>query len=148
MCIHEDSMVNVRCTITGKISDLPVKKIIAGIHEVYSVETGKYMPIIHNAITGVSIKFHLIKKDAIATDKPNRDLFISPGHMILHNGVGTKARDVSEANEALVKSSELHTLVTKNHEAIVVNGVGVYTESLRNFRRQIQKKKLAWKENK
>lgn len=78
----------------------------------------------------------VIKTEATHLVRLEPDLLITPGHLVLYNNKPTKAKDMPGAIAVTGKPQTVYTVITEEAVPIDVNGLGVYTWSLRKWSRK------------
>jgi hypothetical protein len=146
-CYSGRSLVRCYNKITKKISDIPVCNVLSDVHEVYSSDTQKFVPVIYNIVAGMTNRYMLIKKDSIAINQPFKDFYITSEHQILINGIEVKAKHVLQAKRVKVKLESLYSICTKNREPILINGLEVMTWSLEEWLDYSLRKNIIWTDN-
>jgi hypothetical protein len=80
ICLDENTLV----CIDLENNYVPIKDIKSG--DMVVDYSGNLVPVLFNICSGETDKFVKISKDAIGTNKPSRDIFITKGHPVLTNG--------------------------------------------------------------
>jgi hypothetical protein len=80
ICLDENTLV----CIDLENNYVPIKDIKSG--DMVVDYSGNLVPVLFNICSGETDKFVKISKDAIGTNKPSRDIFITNGHPVLTNG--------------------------------------------------------------
>ena len=127
ICFSGKSKVYAKNTKTGEIANVLAKDIISGVHEVYSTSKQEFVPIRRKIISGPTKRYMLIEKDALGTNQPNEDFYVTRAHVIMYKGVPTKAKNIPEAKLAKVKSEMVYSICTDKGGPILVNGLEVMT---------------------
>lgn len=144
-CYSGESLARCLNTETNKVVYLPVKNINSKKYHVYSVNQKKYIPILHNVLTGPTARYYVIKKDSLGENKPSKDFYITSGHVIVLNNVEIKARNVPDAE--LVRSDPpdvVYTICTENREPIEINNLSVMSWSAQEWYQYADERHLPW----
>jgi len=147
ICFSGESLVKTKNTITGSESEIKVKNLVSNIHQVYSVNDQKFIPVKYNMITGPVNHYMLIKKDALGENQPNEDFYITSGHKIVINGIETKARDIPQAIRINIEPEMVYSICTEKHEPILVNNLPVISWGHDEWFKNVVKKNISWKNN-
>ena len=147
ICYSGDSIITCKNKLTGRITDVKARDVIASTHEVYDTKNKKYIPIKYNIISGLTERFMLIKKDALGKNKPTADFYVTSGHVLLINGKEIKARDIQCAKRVKVESEKVYSICTENSQPILVNGLDVMTWAEKKWLDYAIKKHLVWEDN-
>lgn len=144
VCYSGKSIVYAKNSETNEISNVLAKDIIAGKHEVFDVEKQAFVPVIHNAITGPTKRYRLIKKDLLGESKPSEDFYVTSGHKIVVNGHEIKARDIPGATRSKTAPEKVYTICVQDRCPILVNGLDVIAWG----KEELEAKSINWTENK
>lgn len=146
ICYRGDTKIFTK-NLLGEEAYLPVKQITKDNHQVYSIAEQKFIPIIHNVVTGPYGRFRMIKKDLFDENKPSEDTYFTSGHKIIYHGKETKVKNIPGAVLRRIKPEEIYTIVTKDHNVVLINNIPVVTFSQDEWSNYQQKKSLIWSEN-
>ena len=80
ICLDENTLV----CIDLENNYVPIKDIKSG--DMVVDYSGNLVPVLFNICSGETDKFVKISKDAIGTNKPSRDIYMTKGHPVLTNG--------------------------------------------------------------
>lgn len=147
VCFRGDSLILVKNIITEEISEMPADHVESDKHLVYSVTKKSFMSIIYNIVSGPQTRFMYIEKDKIALNQPSKDLYITSGHRILSNNKEIKASDVPNAIKIVTEPVLVYTICTKEHDIILVNGIGVASYGDDEWQKYAAEKNFIWKNN-
>ena len=131
----------------NKISNINASDILSNIHQVYSINEKKFIPILYNIVTGPTIRYMKIEKDAFGEDQPNEDFFITSGHKIILDGKEIKAGNVPQAKRVKVNPEKVYSIVTEKQEPILINNIPVMTFGYDEWLEYSNKKNLVWNNN-
>lgn len=148
ICYTGDSKFLTKNIKNGEICEILAKEVYSDRHFVYSSVRQEYVPIIHNAIAGITDRIKFIAKDSIEKDQPNDDLKITSGHVIIYKGQEVKVRDIKEAVTKKIEPQYLYTIVIDKREPIKVNGLDVMAYSQNEWYEYVKEKNILWKDNK
>ncbi|XWV26798.1 hypothetical protein QJ857_gp0253 [Tupanvirus soda lake] len=147
ICFSGESLVLAKNTKTGEIAEIEAKNIYSDIHEVYSVNDQKFVPVKLNIVTGPTDRYRLIKKGALGENQPSQDFFVTSGHKIVINGVETKARDIPQAKRIKVEPELVYSICTDKHEPILVNNLPVVSWGHKEWLISTKMKNIKWTNN-
>jgi hypothetical protein len=147
ICYSGDSLIRTRNIDTGEIADTPAKFVTSNLHEVFSTKQQKFVPIIHNIISGVTQKFYTIKKDSIAVDHPSHDFLITGGHCIEVDGKIVKARDIPGAIKTSVESQPVYSICISDKSPILINGLNVLAWKKKQWDQKVKDDNILWSDN-
>jgi hypothetical protein len=122
VCYLGDSKISSRDSITGEVGERAAS-VISKDHEVYDVTNEKYVPVVSNMISGPVKSLWKIPANALGTNQPSEDFFITGGHKIIYNGEPTKVRLVKEAVRVSIPTSPVYSIVCEENTVIKVNNV-------------------------
>ncbi|XWV25463.1 hypothetical protein QJ856_gp0297 [Tupanvirus deep ocean] len=148
ICYSGESLVLAKNIITGEISEIEAKKIQSNLHEVYSVNDDKFIPVKLNIVTGPTDRYRLIKKDSLGENQPSQDFYVTAGHKIVIDGIETKARDIPQAKRVKVEPEMVYSICTDKHEPILVNNLPVVSWGLDEWLGSTKQKNIKWTNNK
>lgn len=97
------------------------------VHNVFSLEKLRYVPIKNIVTCGPYNRFFLLKKNSLSEYSPNEDLYLTSGHKILYHGTETKVRDVPETSIVKGKPEKLYSIVTGESEPLLINNAPVFS---------------------
>ncbi len=143
-CYSGRSKIRCRNIITYEVSDIAVSNITPDIHEVYSADNQKFIPIMCNIVAGITNKLLLIRKNIIAENLPSDDLYIASKHHVFINGIEIFAKNILHAKNTKVKPEMLYTICTQKREAIIINGLEVASWSYEDWLDYSLRKSIYW----
>lgn len=146
VCYRGDSKILVS-DHEGSVSEISVKDIVKDEHTVFSDIGQKFIPIVHNAVTGPYGRFRMIPKDLLRENCPSEDTYFTSGHKIIHEGYETKVKDVPGAVLRRIKPENIYTIVTEDHDIILVNNMPVVSYSKEEWDTYNNDRVLHWYEN-
>ncbi|XWV24734.1 putative ORFan [Tupanvirus deep ocean] len=147
ICYSGTSIVKTKNKITNLIEDVKANEIHKDIHEVYSINDKKFVPVIHNIVTGPVEKYILIEKNLLDDNKPTEDFYVTGGHVIIVNGTEIKARDIPNVKKIKVKPESVYSICLSERKPILINGLAVMAWGEKEWFNYADSKKLNWKEN-
>lgn len=147
-CYSGDSDILIKHTITNEIKNIKARDLISGIHEVFNIDTQKFVPVKINIVCGLTNRFILIKKNSISDNVPLTDFYITPGHMVVINGKHVKARDIPSGIRVKTKPQYIYSICTQHRCPIIVNGMHVLTWSYNKWISYASKNGISWFDNK
>ncbi|XWV25977.1 putative orfan [Tupanvirus soda lake] len=147
ICYSGTSIVKTKNKITNLIENVKVNEISKNIHEVYSINEQKFVPVVHNIITGPVEKYILIQKNLLGNDQPCEDFYVTGGHVLVVNGKEIKARNIPGTKKIKVKSENVYSICLSERKPILVNGLAVMAWGEQEWLEYADSKKLNWTEN-
>ncbi|MEM3063514.1 MAG: hypothetical protein QW303_08240, partial [Nitrososphaerota archaeon] len=94
---------------------------------VYSITDKDFIPIRYNIVTGPTTDFYLIKENLLDISEPFKNLYITPGHIILYKNNYTKAKNIPGATKVQVEPEKVYSICTNKKKTILVNGLPLLT---------------------
>lgn len=125
ICYSGNSIIKTKNKTTNLIENIKASEISKNIHEVYSINDQKFVPVVHNIVTGPVEKYVLIEKNMLGGNKPTEDFYVTGGHVIVINGVEVKARDIPNTKKIKVKPENVYSICLSERKPIIVNGLAV-----------------------
>lgn len=148
ICFSGNSLVHARNTETGVIGDIKANQIVSGVHEVYSVNGKKFVPVKLNIVNGPVEKFIKIKKNLLGKNQPNEDFYVTSGHKIVYKGKEIKAKNIPGSKRHKLKKPEMvYSICVDEHEPILVNNLPVIAWGYEEWLKRLERKKITWKNN-
>jgi hypothetical protein len=145
-CFAGESLVLTKNILTDNISEVPVSEIKSNTHLVFSTKTNTFIPVIYNIITGPFHKFRLIKEGSLDVNKPSKDFYVTSGHVILVNGIETKARLV-KSKKITTNPQLIYTICADVRQPILVNNLEVMAYGSDEWLSYSKKHNLLWNNN-
>ena len=113
----------------------------------YSVKDDKFVPIKYNIVTGPTTRYMKIEKDALGTDKPVADFYITSGHKLVIDGKEIKAGKIPQAKRVKVKPELVYSICTDQRQIILVNGLSVIALGFEEWDEYSKKRNIIWNDN-
>ena len=138
ICLDENTLV----CIDLENNYVPIKDIKSG--DMVVNYSGNLVPVLFNICSGETDKFVKISKNAIGTNKPNRDIYITKGHPVLTNG-GREFSCQSLINNRTVswhtfdKSRSVYNICTEKRIFIKMENMYVCTWAKDEYEKFIKK---------
>lgn len=148
VCFSGKSKIYSKNIITNEITNVNASEIFSNIHQVYSINDQKFIPIKYNIVNGPTIRYMLIKRDALGENQPSEDLYITSGHKIMINGKEIKAGKIPQAKRVKVNPENVYSIVTEKRLPILINNLHVMTYGYDEWLEYSGKKNIAWYDNK
>ncbi len=148
ICYSGESLVYTKNTQTGEIGYIEAKNVYSKVHEVFSVDENKFVPVKLNVVSGPINQYRLIKKDVLGTDKPNADFYITSGHKIVVDGEMIKAGKLPFAKRYKLKNPEkVYSICVDGYKAILVNNLPVMAWDCNKWLNRVSKTVIEWHDN-
>ncbi|AUL79879.3 hypothetical protein QJ857_gp0280 [Tupanvirus soda lake] len=148
ICYAGDSVVHTRNIETGEVKDIEAKDVYSGVHEVYSINKQKFVPVKLNIVSGPTKSFRCIKKDALGENQPNKDFYVTSGHKIVINGIPTKVRHIPQAKRLNPKKKDIvYSICVDENEPILVNNLPVIAWGHDEWLKRCEDHIIIWKDN-
>jgi hypothetical protein len=111
-------------------------------HQVFSVESQSYIPVVSNLISGMIKNIRKIEAGALGPNQPSEDFYVTGGHTIVHNGREIKVRDMKEAINVSIPKSYIYSIVCPKRTTILVNNIPVIAFGADEVESMIKQNKL------
>jgi len=147
VCYSGESMVYARNIKTGEVKYIEVKNIYSNDHEVFSITKNQFIPIKQNIVSGPTSNIRIIKKNELGEDKPNNDLYITPGHKIVIDGIAIKVRNIPQAKRVKKRTEMVYSICVDENEPILINNLSVIAWGFDEWIKYAGKKNIIWKNN-
>ena len=79
--------------------------------------------------------------------QPNEDFYVTSGHIIVYNGVKTKARNIPGAKRVKVKPQSVYSICTENRQPILINNLDVMAYEYEEWLNYAKTHNIAWIDN-
>lgn len=147
ICYTGDSLVYSKNIVSGEISSVPVSEIKSTSHLVFSTEKNKFVPIIHNIVSGPYTEFVILKKNVIADNIPNKDLYITSGHVVVIDNKEIKAKNVKGKCRVKLTPQKLYSICTHDRQTISINNMNVMAYGKEEWDTYSVESKIVWNDN-
>jgi hypothetical protein len=144
-CYGGKTLVTTVNEIARKIEMVAVENLIAGVHHVYSIGAGKFIPLVYVAKVGTMKRLMVLRSGTLGGDEdarkyPLRDIYLSKNMKLLSQNNIVRMRDIPAAEKIKTEPEPRYILVTAKPEFIMVSGISVQTKGQESFETYIQKK--------
>ena len=146
-CYSASSLIRCRNRITNEISDIPASNVTSNLHDVFSIDEQKFVRVIYNVVAGITSRYMLIKKNAIAENEPSEDFYITSGHILVIDGIEAKAINIKQAKRIKVKPETMYTICTEKRGPILINGLEVMAWGREEWMDYCLRKNIIWRDN-
>jgi len=147
VCCAGDSVVLTKNILTDEVKEIRIADVYSDRHLVFDTESNSFVPIKYNIVTGKNCRFVLIKKDLIDENKPDKDFYVTAGHMIKINQTETKAVDVKGSCKVTLEPQLVYSIATEKRCSILINGLDVMTWNFKKWEDFVANRKITWKDN-
>lgn len=147
ICYSGKSIVLVKNKTNGEISEIMVKDVYSDIHQVFSINSGDFVDVLANAITGPTTRYMKIKKDFFGPDQPNVDFYVTGGHKIVVDGQELKVNKIDNLERIKCQPEYVYSICTKKREPILINGLSVMAWAYDNWVEYLDKRGVRWWNN-
>jgi hypothetical protein len=152
VCFRSDSLVKIRYGLGIQDDYIQCDKLIKNDKVVNNtVNNVKLTYIQHNAITGNTDEFIMIKRNSISPSVPFIDTYFTKGHVLIIDGKYVKAEDTIPmglgSKVKLENKYDVHTIITTEKSVINVNGIDTVGMSKKQWGKLNKEKHINWREN-
>ena len=148
VCFRKDTEILVRDIESNIEEVIAIDKIFSNRHLVFDTSSDSFIPIRINIITGMAKSMTLIKANLFGEGKPDRDLYVTPGHTLLVDGEKIKAKYVKGARTTKCELQLVYSICTDSQIPIIANGIEALTWGYEEWITNSEEKGLTWKDNK
>lgn len=146
-CYMTDTEIYTKNIKTGVISYVPVKDITSDKYQVYSKKLDKFIPIRSVAVTNSSNRMIFIEKNAISNNVPSKDLYITPGHVMIYCGKEVKARCYPHNKRIKIEPTKIYNITTDERTTIMASNIEVVADNHDYFTSRYGPEGNFWTEN-
>lgn len=147
VCFIGNSMVLTKNLNNGEIKEIPIELIKSNCYQVFSTQTKEFVSIKHNIRTGPQNRFVLIKKGLLGENHPNKDFYVTTGHVLIINGTERKAKKVRKTKIVTIDYQPIYTICTELRQPILVNNLEVMAYGLKEWYDYSTAKNIQWQDH-
>ena len=147
-CFAGTTKIHVKNIENNEIKNINANELLADIHQVYSINDQKFIPVKYNIVSGPNTAFMLIQKNALGENQPSEDFYITGGHPIIIDGIEIEAQKIPQATQVDMSPALVYTICTEKREPIMINGLAVLTWSYDEWSQTSKENNFIWHDNK